>query len=419
MHWNGSDPASMRILIYATTFGADLWSFTKYLDHRPDTHVDVVMPNPDLYHKEGVAQLFPLQAGIHKRRWHHNFLSRLIYRADVTIMDNHVPFRKTSPYGLMLWHGFGWKGPNDEEEFKWLHKSLKMTWGDAKKENPRFRWQCFGPYDFEHRTKISGFAPENCRVLGAASHDDLRKPLDRSLAQPFYPFDIQNKPTVLIAPTWHYGDVLEHWGGDEILFPKLIQHIGAMGGNIILRLHDSYRFEQKYVDFLHSLEQQHDNLMLKFKDFSQDNFLDLQVSDLLITNFSSIANLFYATGRPTIHIYPVNDADESFMWKSRFLTGFRVREVESVKYIWKFPPEENGGLLATNFDMLMDQVSHALEDPDCCRERAQAFLDKHMIGADGRNCERIWNALLELTGKSYDDELLNSVPVIPSEPLYL
>lgn len=408
----------MKILIYATTFGADLWSFTKYLDRRQDTEVEVIMPRPDLYHKEGVAHLFPLKANIHKRKWYHHIASRQLYSADVTIMDNHLPLFSTSPYGLMLWHGYGWKGPNDEEEFKWLHRSIKLAWGDAKKKNVRFRWQCFGPYDYEHRTKVSGFAPENCRVLGAASHDDLIEPLDRKLAQPYYPFDVQNTPTVLIAPTWHYGDVLEHWGKDKELFPRLIQHITSQGANIILRLHDSFRFDKEHIDFLRYLDRQYSNLFLKFKDKAQDNYLDMQVSDLLITNFSSIANLFYATGRPTIHIYPVNDADEKFMWKSRFLTGFRVKEVESVKYIWKFPPEENGGLLATNFDMLMDQITHAIENPDCCREKAQNFLDKHMLGADGRNCERIWNSLIELTGHSYDEELLNEVQELPSEPLY-
>ena len=409
----------MKILIYATTFGADLWSFAKYVDQRPDTEVEIIMPRPELYYNEGVADLFPLKAPVHKRSWYHNFASRLLYGADVTIMDNHLPLFATSPHGLMLWHGYGWKGPNDEEEFKWLHRSITLAWGDAKKQNDRFRWQCFGPYDYEHRTKVSGFAPENCRVLGAASHDDLIEPLDRSLAQPYYPFDVSGKPTVLIAPTWHYGDVLEHWGKDKELFPKLIQHITAQGANIILRLHDSFRFDKEHIDFLRYLDSQYDNLFLKFKDKSQDNYLDMQVADLLITNFSSIANLFYATGRPTIHIYPVNDADEKFMWKSRFLTGFRVKEVESVKYIWKFPPEENGGLLATNFDMLLDQISHALHHPDCCREKAKNFLDKHMLGADGRNCERIWNSLLELTGRPYDKELLEEVQSEPSEPLYV
>lgn len=408
----------MKILVYATTFGADLWSFTKYLDQRDDTSVDVMMPRPDLYYREGVSDLFPLQANIYQRKWYKDFIARRQFKPDITIMDNHVPLRPTSPYGLMLWHGYGWKGPNDEEEFKWLHRAIKLTWGDAKKENDYFRWQCFGTYDYEHRTKVSGFAPENCRILGAASHDDLIKPLDRKLAQPYYPFDVENTPTVLIAPTWHYGDVLEHWGKDRELFPRLIEHIKSMGANIILRLHDSFRFDEEQIEFLKQLDDQYPNLVLKFKDEAQDNYLDMQVADLLITNFSSIANLFYATGRPTVHIYPVKDADERFMWKSRFLTGFRVKEVESVKYIWKFSPQENGGLMATNFEMLLDQVSYALENPDCCYEKARNFLDKHMLGADGRNCERIWNAILELTGHDYDKELLDRTQELPSESLF-
>jgi len=56
----------------------------------------------------------------------------------------------------------------------------------------------------------------------------------------------------------------------------------------------------------------------------------------------------------------------------------------------------NGGLLARNFDQLIEQVQLALTDPDCCHQQVDQFLDEHMLGADGKNCERIWDALVEL-----------------------
>jgi hypothetical protein len=163
-----------------------------------------------------------------------------------------------------------------------------------------------------------------------------------------------------------------------------------------VRLHDSYRFDPEYVRYLRSLAEGRDRVHVKFKDESPDNYLDLQVAHVLVTNYSSIANLFYATGRPTLHIYPVRCAEEAFLWRQHTVFGQRVRRVQSARFIWKLPPEDHGGLMARSFDELLDQVDRALEDPDCCRAAAKDFVDRHMMGADGRNCERIAQALEEL-----------------------
>lgn len=386
----------MRILIWATTFGADLYSLTRYLDDCEDVDVRVVMADPKRFAKEGVATLFPLKAPIHPRRWYSHVAGIPGFRPDVTIMDNRVPMRATSPNGFVLWHGFGWKGPNDRAEFRVLHAQLRKAWGDPLAPNPNFRWQTFGPFDFEHRTQVSGFHPENCRQLGAASHDDLRVPFDRERARAYYPFDIVGRPTVLLAPTWHYGEVFAHWGRDADLFDRLLTRIGERGANVILRLHDSFRFTGAYRAYLDGLGRRFDHVMVKYKDQSPDNFLDIQVSDVLITNYSSIANLFYATGRPTIHVYPVKDADETFMWRTYSVLGVREKEVENARFVWKLPPEEHGGLLSRSFDDLLAQVEQALDDPTCCAAATAAFLDKHMLGADGNNRQRILGALEEL-----------------------
>ena len=399
---------SMNVLVWATTFGADLWSFTKFLDGRSGVTVKVVMDDPDRFRSQGVHELFPLDAELVERRFWHYVLGVPGFDADVTIMDNRTPFLRTAPKALMLWHGFGWKGPDSEDELWWLHRSLRRTWGDVREPNPDFIWQCFGPWDKKHRTEVTGLHPDNCHLLGAASHDDLRTPMDRSQAQPYYPFDVADTPTVLVAPTWHYGEVFDHWGTDADLIDRLVRHIGAQGANVILRLHDSYRFEADYRAMLDDLAACHEHVMLKYKDRYPDNYLDLQVADALITNYSSIANLFYATGRPTIHVYPVADADEAFMSRAYTFAGVLESEVESARHIWKLPPEEHGGLLAHDFEQLLSQVEQALANPDCCRDAAQAFLDEHMLGGDERNCERIWEVMQALVEERPPD-------LIPSE----
>ncbi len=386
----------MNILIKASTFGADLFWLTHYLDNLPGVNIKVLLSDPDKFTEEGVYKLFPLKAELLKKSLKSYWFKPKAFKPDVTIMDNKLPIKAPSPNGFMLWHGFGWKGPNDREEFSWMHRAIKTAWGSALEPNPHFLWQCFGEWDYEHRTKISGFHPDNCKILGAASHDLLRDPVSKEDMQPYFPFDIVNRKTVLIAPTWHYGEVFAHWGKDKELFEQLFQKIESYDANVILRLHDSFRFDSDYVKFLEDLSERHPNVWLKFKDRNPDNLLDIMASDILLTNFSSIANLFYATLRPTIHIYPVRNEDEEFQWRQSTVIGMRSKKVDSVKYIWKLSPEENGGLLARNFQMLLSQLDQAFNDPDCCKEKSQAFLDKYMLGADGRSCERIWKALREM-----------------------
>ncbi len=389
----------MKILIWATTFGADLWSLARFLDARDDVELRIVLPDPDLYLRQPVARLFPLRAPLLRRSRLRSWAGRLAvpgFAPDVTILDNWVPRRAASRKGFVLWHGFGWKGPNDREEFAPLHRALARAFGDPLRPNPNFRWHCFGPSDFEHRTQVSGFAPENCRIVGAASHDDLRTPLDRGRLAAAYPFDVVRRKTVLIAPTWHYGEVFAHWGRDAEIFDRLLGRIAHHGANTILRLHDSFRFDPAYLGALRALAGRHDNVILKFKDQAPDNYLDLQVADVLITNFSSIANLYYATLRPTIHVYPVRAADEAFTWRVHTGRGVQTRTVESARYVWKFPPERNGGLLARDPDTMLAQLDQALEDPTCCQHRAREFLDAYMLGADGASRERIHDALMEL-----------------------
>jgi CDP-glycerol glycerophosphotransferase (TagB/SpsB family) len=202
----------------------------------------------------------------------------------------------------------------------------------------------------------------------------------------------------LFAPTWHYGNVLAHWGDDADLFERFFEYCQRRDVNVILRLHDSYRFSKPYIRSIRESARNRDNVILKFKDQAPDNFLDLQVADILITNYSSIANLFYATLRPSIHIYPVRSEDEKFMWRtySRF-GGVATREVESVRHVWKIPPEVHGGLLVRNFDGLIEALDRSLEEPDCCGTRSRRFLDEHMLGADGKACERALGALREIS----------------------
>jgi hypothetical protein len=101
-----------------------------------------------------------------------------------------------------------------------------------------------------------------------------------------------------------------------------------------------------------------------------------------------------------VHVYPVRSADEAFLWRKRTVFGMRERRVAKARYIWKLPPEEHGGLLARSAQELTRAVDRALDDPNCCRQAARDFLDRHMLGADGGNRRRTLAELQALVTRS-------------------
>lgn len=383
----------MKILVWATTFGADLWSLTRYLGRRPGVTVKVIMDAPRTYLAQPVARLFALGAELVPRRAYHRYAGLPFFRPDVTIVDNWLPRRALSPRGFMLWHGFGWGPGTDARGLAGLFRDLRHTWGDIQRPNPRFRWQCFGPTDYAYRTTQSAIAPANCLTLGAASHDDLISPLDRGRLDSAYAFDVRTRKTVLIAPTWAYGEMLAHWGDNLDLLGKLVRRIGELGANVILRMHDRFRFDAAHQAAILHLARAHPSMVVKYKDEAPDNFLDMQVADVLITNFSSIANLFYATGRPTIHVLPSAGRNAELVWRTLGARGSLVPHTGTIASDWKLSPEDNGGLLARSFAELIEQLERALHEPTCCAAAAERFLRAHMLPADGRACERIHGAL--------------------------
>jgi CDP-glycerol glycerophosphotransferase (TagB/SpsB family) len=180
------------------------------------------------------------------------------------------------------------------------------------------------------------------------------------------------------------------------LLDRLLKKISDRGANGIIRLHDSYRFEANYRRRLNELPERYPNVLVEFKDKAPDNYMDMQVADVLVTNFSSIANLFYATRRPSIHIYPVGDADDEYSWRRYTAVGVRTKTVKHARDLWKLPLEENGGLVSYSFEELTAHLDKALDEPACCADKSTEFLDRYMLGADGRSCERMWQALQRL-----------------------
>jgi len=227
--------------------------------------------------------------------------------------------------------------------------------------------------------------------------DDLMPPLiPREQALSYYPPSFRSGKIALLAITWHHGRIFAHWGDDGELMRRLFRELDRLGLAVIVRMHDRRRYEPGYLKFLGQMVKDYPAVLLKYKDQERDNLLDLTVSDVLISNFSSILNPFYYTGRPSLHIYPVAPQQEFFIQRTWKRGKVRERKVPSSDFIWKLDPEENGGILARSFAQLLEAMETAVRDPDCCREKARIFVQKHMAPSGGSICPRIAEVLSDL-----------------------
>jgi len=385
-----------RVLFWVTTFQADVASFARYLDSKPDKYkIMIALDNPEGFKKEAEQHHLPIRSPLLDKRKKRNLLKFKLFKPDMLVIDNHFPPLRLGKKLFVIWHGFGWKLDRIKDDFEHVHNNISRLVGSGKVPNPHFLWQCFGPSDLAYRHEHTGFAKENLRALGSAQSDELLKlTVNKRDLKDFYSIDLLNRPTILLAFTWHHGKVLSHWGKDLHLFKELFKFGKEIDVNFVMRMHDRFRYPEPYINSLESLLNRYDNVILKFKDQYQENLFDLLISDVMVSNYSSILNRFYITAKPSIHIYPFKKEEKIFVWKRD-----NIEKASKENHIWKYPPEMNGGLVVNSFEELKSAITKALDEPDCCREKSKRFCEQHITGVDGHSCQRYEMAMLELLGE--------------------
>ena len=384
----------MRICFWSTTFQSDTHALAHYLASQPDCEVTVVMAEPERFRRAPVLSLLPFPGRLCTREEASEQHARG-GAFDCVVLDNHVPGFAIAPRVYVLWHGFGWR----VDDLKTMRKELSRLVGDVSEDNPRFRWQAIGHWDRRYRIEHSQLSPSNVLALGSPFSDwllpgsALRARFDKRAQQASYSIDL-SRPVVLLALTWHHIGSLGHWGDEEQRLGQLFEHIAARGASTLLRMHDRRRYRSSYVKLVERLAARFSgSLMLKWKDSAPDSLLDLLVSDVCISNYSSLLNTFYFTERPSIHIDP-HDAAAACQQTYKMVMGWPMRKtLSSADDLWKLPPDQHGGLRAQSFDQLLAHVDTALADPACCITRARKFIADYVADANGQSCERTANAL--------------------------
>jgi hypothetical protein len=388
----------IRICVWATTFQANIYSLTRYLAADPRFELVAAVPALERYLQEPIAARLPIPCRFLDRESPEVFQQLADFAAEILIVDNHHPRRIVAPRLLNVWHGFGWRGPEDRAQFAEVHRSIaRHTGAPADRPNPRFRWITAGETNRRHRVQVTGFHPDNVLPLGQAYLDDVAfPPVARDQVLADYPASFHGRRIVLFAPTWHYGRIFAHLGDDFRILERMFGFLADHDVALVFRMHDRKRFEPSYVADLEQLNRRFPNVWLKWRDESQDNLSDLLVADVMVSNYSSILTYFYATCRPSVHLHPVDRRAKGSV--GRTLKGGRLRtdRHENADYIWSLPATEVGGLVAEGIDTLLAACEQALREPDCCRELAQGFLARHAAPVDGQICRRIADALIEL-----------------------
>lgn len=380
----------VKICFWSTSFQADNQALATYLTGLPNVEVWVAMDDPAGYVAEPVNALLPLRARLLDRRENTTLQEVKAWSPEVLIVDNHLPSEALCERVFVLWHGFGWR----VDDLSTMRKQLRKLVGDVTVPNPRFGWQAFGAWDRNYRIEHSQLDPANVHALGSAYADVLREGSDvrsrfrREDVASHYDIDVQ-RPTVLLGLSWHHGGALGHWGDDALLHERLVQHIGAAGGNVLIRMHDRHRYASEDVARMEALATKHQHVGLKFKSESPDSLIDVLLSDVMISNYSSFLNAFYYTGRPTIHIDPMAGITGAHVFRQMKRGKLRVKKVSDPLATWKLSPDDIGGLRAQSFDELLSAVDTAMGSPSSCKELSAAFIGRHVSGENGATRQRI------------------------------
>ncbi|MBU1240739.1 UDP-N-acetyl glucosamine 2-epimerase [Myxococcota bacterium] len=392
----------MKVCFYPTTMQGDIYAMAQYYQEKINSGSNdemlLVVDDYKDFLEEPVCRHLPFNVEFVERSSLFAMSKIKKFDPDFLFIDNHIPSKKVFRNLVYLWHGFGWKEQRADIEFVTVHEQLDKLVGGVREPNPHFIHQTYGQFEKDHRWEFTKFHPENCLNMGMLYSDMLMKPkVSREEIAAYYPFEHKDRKTVLLGFTWGFGEVFKNWDmEEEAILSRLFSLLAERETNVIFRLHDKKRYEPRYLSFLEEISSRYGNIYLKYKNVGRDNYFDVLLSDLIVSNFSGIVVYAYFTGVPSIHIHPYGLRDDT-----DYLLRFRRKKQmvdTSAKYMWKMGPEENGGMLARSAEQFFSQVEKALDDRDCCRDISKKFNEKYMETSTGATCENLDRYLTQWHG---------------------
>lgn len=394
-----------RILLWVSTLQADILALALHLDARADVELLIAADGLAAWRAEPIAAVRPLRAPMLERGDSATRSAILGFKADVVVCDNHFPEFPAAPRVVHLWHGLGWKATPPGDIDTRLGHIRRLSGSDPRKPNANFLAQCYHERDKSWRVDAWGVAAENCRVVGSCFSDLLiAPPYRRADLASRYRIPVGNRPTLLVSFTWHYGRIFPgSWQprlfgrspmeADLAFLGQVAARASDHGASILLCLHDRWRYEKSYLEALHLEAARFPHIEIKHKNEHPDNLADLVVADAMITNLSSFITYFYHFRRPTVHLAP---RPGETMTVGRMKSGSLKSVKAAPDGLWMNDPADNGGMTAYDAEQALGAISTALTEPDSCRDRAKAWLETHMLPADGQRSEILADQIIQL-----------------------
>jgi len=261
---------------------------------------------------------------------------------------------------MQLWHGLGFKAWRKERKRDYLvHADI----------------YCFTSEHFKkvwmNQFKID---PERFKMTGYARHDLLiNKNFDESLIKKQIGIE-QDAKIILFAPTWEQrkdNKSIYYWNFNKI--EEINDFCEKNNVFFIFRTHHMQKTAYKKFDIPR----------LKYMPVDQypDTISLLAVTDILITDWSSIANDYIFLNRPTIFIDTPNPFDNDF----------------------SLLPEDRAGYILKNHNEILNVLDDAIHDKnkftDQYKQIRKKVLKKIYNKIDGKATERCINELKLLKKK--------------------
>ena len=386
----------MKVCIWSSSFQADTIALALALDRDPSVELLVVTKNKPAIVSEPIFRVRPLECTILDRDLDNYEPVVKKFQADIVFADNHLPEFPISNKFLYHWHGLPLK-IRPAKDLRAFHRHVSRLIGSVKKYNPRFLAQCYGDIDFNHRVNTWKIPARNCRKWGSAYSDLLiAPPYGKEDLEDYYKLDLKSRKTILLSVTWHFGDrIFPVLGADDEIFFCIFDTANQLDANIIFSLHDRYRYSPELIEKIERHAKQCRNAAIKFKSEHADNLADLVASDVMICSFSSFIIFHYFTGKPSIHILPV-DSKKTFISmptikRKRLKPLWRLNSDN----LWMYPFSDNGGLVPKSRETLINDLNTALLDSSYGKNNADRFIQNRFYGVDGNTCQRIISDLKE------------------------
>jgi len=188
------------------------------------------------------------------------------------------------------------------------------------------------------------------------------------------------KKTVLYAPTWSHDfedaykkSLFPKWmQSQEELLEEVCRFMEQMNLNFIIRLHRLA--DMWWSDKYDKIIKQSRNVMKMSSASHPDSVPYLFAADILVTDYSSIANDYIVLDRPMVYLEPDYELFED---------GFIA------------PPSFRAGDIVNNKEEFFAAVVNSLEDPQKYSARRREIAGKLHVSLDGRSTERAAQILLE------------------------